>query len=281
VVLDERKFESLSRKLNRLTQVDMFIILDNMDTSDLSTVEKLSTRVPQFLKNHLQNWVDIPIFRVNEVAEIVKFLIAQTSAAPLHSLILVGGKSTRMGRDKAQITYHGKPQWAHMAEILRGGDENETAQLYISCRNEQQENFNGVNLIVDNFTDLGPYGAILSAFRENPNVAWLVVACDLPLMDKQTLDFLIAHRDPSKIATTFKSPESAEGFPEPLITIWEPKSYQVLLQYLAQGISCPRKVLINSDVMILDAPNPTALMNVNTPQDYEKVVSFNIPLKVL
>ncbi len=65
VVLDERKFESLSRKLNRLTQVDMFIILDNMDTSDLSTAEKLSNRVPLFLKNHLPNWGNIPIYKIN------------------------------------------------------------------------------------------------------------------------------------------------------------------------------------------------------------------------
>ena len=117
-------------------------------------------------------------------------------------------------------------------------------------------------------------GAILSAFRENPNAAWLVVACDLPLLDETTLNFLIKNRDTSKIATTFRSPESKEGFPEPLITIWEPKSYPVLLQFLAQGISCPRKVLINSDVHVLDAPLPETLMNANTPDDKALAISL-------
>jgi molybdenum cofactor guanylyltransferase len=279
VVLDERKFESLSRKLNRLTQVDMFIILDTMDTADLSTAEKLANRVPPFLKNHLPNWADIPICKINDVAEITNHLIALSPISHLQSLILVGGKSTRMGRDKAQIDYHGKPQWAYMSEILRGLDfrfgmsyvSEIKAQYYVSCRFEQQENFNEVNIITDTFMDLGPYGAILSAFRENPNVAWLVVACDLPLLDNATLQYLIDNRNPSKIATTFKSPVSTEGFPEPLITIWEPKSYPILLQFLSQGISCPRKVLLNSDIELLDAPNPQALMNVNTVAEFEEV----------
>jgi molybdenum cofactor guanylyltransferase len=52
-----------------------------------------------------------------------------------------------------------------------------------------------------------------------------------------------------------------------LITIWEPRAYPVLLSFLAQGISCPRKVLINSDIELLDVPNIDALMNVNTPEE--------------
>jgi molybdenum cofactor guanylyltransferase len=56
-------------------------------------------------------------------------------------------------------------------------------------------------------------------------------------------------------------------FPEPLISIWEPKSYQTALSFLGQGISCPRKVLINSDTHLITVSNPTALMNVNTPDE--------------
>ena len=122
-------------------------------------------------------------------------------------------------------------------------------------------------IIFDNFIGLGPFGAIASAFRENPNSAWLVVACDLPLLDKDALDFLIQHRDPSKVATAFNSPDNE--FPEPLITIWEPRSYPILLSFLSQGYSCPRKVLINSDVALVDAPDPRVLTNVNSPEDME------------
>ena len=256
VVLDSNKFESLSRKLDRLTQVDAFISLDNQVSP-----------IPDFLKEKLNNWSEIPIFNLNETDKIADFIISKIVVPPINALILVGGKSTRMGRDKSQIDYHGKPQWQFMASILRGLG----LEVFISCREEQAAQFEGENLIFDSFTGLGPFGAIASAFRENPNTAWLVVACDLPLLNENTLKTLIENRKPSAIATTYRSPESAEGFPEPLITIWEPKSYAILLQFLTQGVSCPRKVLINSDTHIIDPSVPDDLMNVNTPEEMDLV----------
>jgi molybdopterin-guanine dinucleotide biosynthesis protein A len=175
-----------------------------------------------------------------------------------------------MGSDKAFLDYHGKPQYAFLADILRGLN----IETYISCRAEQVSEFNdNQEVITDSFLDLGPYGAILSAFRHDPNAAWLVLACDLPLLDAETLQFLIEKRNTHKVATSFQSPESKEGFPEPLIAIWEPRAYPTLLQFLAQGISCPRKVLINSDIELLTPSVNEALMNVNTPE--ERVALLN------
>jgi len=70
------------------------------------------------------------------------------------------------------------------------------------------------------------------------------------------------------VARTFAIPE--EGFPEPLITVWEPKAYPILLSFLAQGYSCPRKVLRNNDVQIIKAQYPEKLMNVNTEEELIK-----------
>jgi molybdopterin-guanine dinucleotide biosynthesis protein A len=56
-----------------------------------------------------------------------------------------------------------------------------------------------------------------------------------------------------------------------LITIWEPKSYPVLLSFLSQGHNCPVKVLRNNNTTVLRAKDPDALTNVNTQQDLEKV----------
>lgn len=259
IVLDEKKFESLSRKLNRLTHVDAFIVLNE----DLTTFEKLADLMPAFLKSHLPNWKEIPVFTIHETKKIAHHIIANITIPKLNALILAGGKSTRMGQDKALISYHDMAQWQYLSNLLRGVN----LDVFISCQADQEAHFKGENLIFDSFIGLGPLGAILSAFREDPNAAWLVVACDLPLLDKTTVNFLIDNRNPSKIATTYRSPESQEGFPEPLITIWEPKCYAILLQFLAQGINCPRKVLINSDVHVLDASEPETLMNANTPDD--------------
>jgi molybdopterin-guanine dinucleotide biosynthesis protein A len=119
---------------------------------------------------------------------------------------------------------------------------------------------------------LGPYGAILTAMMSAPDAAWLVIATDLPFVTGETLQQLIANRNPAKVATAFLNP--ATGFPEPLITLWEPKAYPVLLSYLAQGNVCPRKALINSDTQIIEARDPQWLVNVNTPEELTKIVPF-------
>jgi molybdopterin-guanine dinucleotide biosynthesis protein A len=184
----------------------------------------------------------------------------------IYGLVLAGGKSSRMGRDKGSIQWHGKEQQYYMADLLKPLCN----EVYISHRNEQEATANdNYKILVDTYTGIGQYGAILSAFRFQPDVAWLVVACDLPLLDKKTLEYLFASRDINAMATTFQSPY--DGLPEPLITIWEPKSYEVLLSYLSNGYTCPRKVLIKTNAAhILQPVDADALMNVNTPDEMAK-----------
>jgi molybdopterin-guanine dinucleotide biosynthesis protein A len=120
----------------------------------------------------------------------------------------------------------------------------------------------------DRFLNLGPKGGILTALQFNPNAAWLAVACDLPFLRPETLQYLVQHRDPTKMATAFY--DSDGQFPEPLLTIWEPRSYPAMLQFLSLGYSCPRKALINSEVKLLTVPDVRELRNVNDPATYEQ-----------
>jgi molybdopterin-guanine dinucleotide biosynthesis protein A len=208
------------------------------------------------------------VYRLEETEKIVSFFTAKLEQAKpqLNGLVLAGGKSERMGFDKGSVNWFGKEQRYYMADMLKPVCN----EVFISCREDQtQQIYADYNVLADTFIGLGPYGAILSAFREQPDSAWLVIACDLPLLDTETIQYLVSQQDSSKIATAFNSPDNE--FPEPLITIWEPKSYPVLLSFLSQGYSCPRKVLINSDVKLLQADNPDALTNVNTPEELEKV----------
>lgn len=187
------------------------------------------------------------------------------SVPRLNGLVLAGGKSVRMGKAKDLLHWHGKEQRYFAADLLAPFCD----EVFISCRQDQLEHFDpNYNALTDTFLNMGPFGGILSALRAQRDKAWLVVACDLPLLDKKSLEFLLQSRNPEKVATTYESP--FDGLPEPLITIWEPKSYPLLLNFLGIGNTCPRKVLINSDTLILKPDNPDALMNVNTPEDAEK-----------
>ncbi|OHX68467.1 hypothetical protein NH26_06540 [Flammeovirga pacifica] len=184
----------------------------------------------------------------------------------LKGLVLVGGKSTRMGEDKANLEYHDVPQWKYAQSLLN----NYCDEVYLSTAHYNND-FKGEKTISDKFIGLGPMGGILSAFQEDPNAAWVVIACDLPLLSEKTLDTLVNKRDTSKYATSFKSPTL--DFPEPLICIWEPKAYGKLLEFLSWGYSCPRKALINSDINLLIPEFEEELTNANTPEEYKKIKS--------
>ena len=274
VALDRRKFDSLQRKLDRLTQVDLFL------TNGADPNFAQPTELPEALQQQLPGWNTIPVLDLHDTTGIAAFLQARLLPPVLKALILTGGKSMRMGQNKSALDYHGIPQWQYLCNLVQ---EAGIPDAFLSCRAEQAGDFVPGAVITDTFLDLGPMGAILSAFRYDPNVAWLVLACDLPMLDVSTIHYLIKNRRPSAMATAFRQPPPPPGwtnakepkdagFPEPLITIWEPKSYLTLLQFLAQGVSCPRKVLINSDTCLLDAPNPGALLNVNTPEEREQVL---------
>lgn len=189
----------------------------------------------------------------------------------LHGLVLAGGRSVRMGQDKGAIRWHGREQRYYMADVLAPLCD----RVFISCRAEQQGEIDGAYAALpDSYEGGGPLIGIMSAFRAFPDVAWLVVACDLPLLDSETLQYLIQHRDVSCISTTFRGPE--DQLPEPLITIWEPAAYAVLQQHIANGYKCPRKALIfnEANVRLLDVPDPDRILNANTPADADKVIEL-------
>jgi len=254
VIITENKRASLQKRIDQLTDVQLILLSENVDD------------VFDFIKEAIPNWQQVPVCSVGDLQSITAFFKSKMTKPALNGLVLAGGKSMRMGFDKGAVDWHGKQQRYHVTDILKACCN----EVFISCRADQQAEIDSnYQSLPDTFTGLGPYGAILSAFRQNPDSAWLVLASDLPLMDEQTLVFLVNNRNISSVATAFKSPQNE--FPEPLITIWEPKSYPVLLSFLAQGYSCPRKVLINSDCTLLDAPDPDALTNVNTPDEMERI----------
>ena len=77
------------------------------------------------------------------------------------------------------------------------------------------------------------------------DAAWLVLACDLPLLDQATLEHLLRSRRPERQATAYRS--SHNGLPEPLCAIYEPSSREAIRAHVASGRDCPRKFLINAN----------------------------------
>jgi molybdenum cofactor guanylyltransferase len=189
--------------------------------------------------------------------------------APLYGLVLAGGRSTRMGRDKAALEYHGRAQLERAHDLL----EKLAARVFVSVRPDQTRDPLRARFvqIIDRGDVEGPAAGIRAAQEAHPDAAWLVLACDLPWLDVATLQHLIARRDPARMATAFRS--THDGLPEPLCAIYEPAAAAAVKEFLATGRNCPRKLLINSDTLLLDQPDTKALDNVNTPQELAAVLA--------
>ncbi len=194
-------------------------------------------------------------------------LYNEAAGAPLYGLVLTGGKSTRMHKDKSLLNYHGKSQVAFCYDLLGGLCE----RVFISNRQDQAHwpGHKALPQIHDRpkYQNIGPLAGILSAMDKYPNVAWLVLACDLPYVKPKTLEVLLKKRNPLKIATAYLS--SHDGLPEPLCAIYEPRGHAKILDFLQTGIVCPRQILIRSDIELLDPQDKTALDNINDPEEYK------------
>ena len=191
------------------------------------------------------------------------------SVPDLYGLVLTGGRSRRMQRDKAGLEYAGQSQLERAMELLTPL----VTRCFVSVRPDQLNDpqRTAYDTITDIKPDLGPIGGIHAALHSYPDHAWLILACDLPFLDRATLQHLIAQRASTRVATAYRS--RFDGQPEPLCAIFEPRSLQIIEQSLAQDQQCPRGLLSRSDVKLLDLPNPQALDNINTGEEYAAAIA--------
>lgn len=255
LILDDSDDFLLSQNLISLTNVQFVVNLqDNASFSD-----RLINEYPSIINLISYNFRDI-----DSICNHIENLILE-KIAPLFGLVLIGGKSSRMGSDKSLLSYHGKPHRDFLVDLLSGFITSNN--IFYSVRDSNKETPSP--FITDKFTDLGPFGGICSAFMLNPNVAWLVIATDLPFVNSDLLNLLISNRNSSKIATTFIG--NNNDFPEPLITIWEPKAYPILLLSLSRGELSLSKILNNNAIEVIEVNN-SLLKNVNTKDDFDAII---------
>jgi molybdopterin-guanine dinucleotide biosynthesis protein A len=181
----------------------------------------------------------------------------------INGLILAGGQSSRMGLDKNLLIFHGTPQQEFLRDVLKGFCDH----IYISCRQNHNIPAN-LNPLPDDFDFRSPLNGILTAFKKDPEKAWLSVPVDMPYINEKTIGYLIAHRDPTKVATCFFDSDGKN--PEPLFAIWEPQVFPLLKIFYNSGKISPRDFLQNHSINMIKAPNTEMHFNVNTPEEFEE-----------
>lgn len=175
----------------------------------------------------------------------------------MKGLLLVGGKSSRMGTDKSEMIFRdGLTQRERGIKLL----ENICDEVFISVAEGE-----GDRIIADSFGNIGPLGAIASAQKHSPEATWFILACDLPLLETTHLEALKSTHQPDSNATYFSS--ATDGFPEPLCAIWSPSSARFVAEAIAAGERCPRSVLTKINGQAIDSPALWTLANTNTEAD--------------
>jgi molybdenum cofactor guanylyltransferase len=193
--------------------------------------------------------------------------LAEGLLPPLRGLVLAGGRSRRMGRDKWALSYGGERQVERAAALLAPF----VSSVHLSCRPDQRAELapTGLPLVIDRHEDRGPIEGIAAALDAHPGSAWLVVACDLPLLDRSTLEALVRGREHVRPATALLGPA---GEPEPLCAIYEPAARTALNEAIARGELSPLRVLCRLETARVRPPAPGALTNVNRPEEYDRAL---------
>lgn len=92
-------------------------------------------------------------------------------------IILAGGKSSRMGTDKALVLYKGKPLLEWTAELMTSICDS----ILISTNNSKHQ-YLGYETVKDIYKDVGPIGGLFSALTVSLTSANLICACDMPYL---------------------------------------------------------------------------------------------------
>lgn len=167
-----------------------------------------------------------------------------------------------MGSDKYLMNLHGAPQYQHLFDLLSGLG----LSVYLSCNRTQ--NFQlpvDYPKIMDRHEAIGPMGGLASAIDQFPTYSWLVVACDLVNLTRNTVQKLLEADEGSDVVTC---QISGSVFLETTITVYHPGSFDVVRQAVEAGNYSLQQVLAQCEVKVI----PTAgheLKNVNRPEDLE------------
>jgi len=194
--------------------------------------------------------------------------LATSPERPLTGVVLAGGMSTRLGRDKTTMRLHGGLEMAlHMAELL----ERLTPVVWISCRPGKPRFTKKYKLLFDEVEGMGPFGGVITALRHAKGPV-LVAPCDLPFMDQRTLESLVERwrrREPETLMTTFL--QRATGYIEALVSIYEHEALARFEEALNQGNRKIYQVVPpeRRSHVPYEPHEARPFFNINSPEDLE------------
>jgi len=190
------------------------------------------------------------------------------SRMPVWGCILVGGKSSRMGKPKHLMKDDSGKTWLERTiDILKPLVDG----IIISGAGAVPESLSGMVRVEDIPGVAGPLSGILAASRRQPQVSWLLVACDMPHISKEAVDWLLSGRCPGCWGVVPRMPET--GYFEPLFAWYDMRAGQLFERQLQEEVLRIGRVAVHQKIAnpIIPQSLRDGWKNVNTPEQLQQV----------
>jgi molybdopterin-guanine dinucleotide biosynthesis protein A len=177
--------------------------------------------------------------------------------------VLVGGQSSRMGRDKALLPYQGRTLAEHIASIVL-----EAAGSVTLIGSPGRYGGLGFPVYDDDYPDRGPIGGVATALRVSGAEWNLVVACDMPAVTAGLLRALLDRaRDPAGcVAAT-----GPDGEPEPLCAVYHARSLPVIERAIRDNRLKMKELMKELQPVLYVEIDPGSMANLNTPKEWAEL----------
>ena len=186
------------------------------------------------------------------------------SEKDISGIVLAGGKSRRMGRDKALIVLKNRTFLEHVVCALKPMVD----EIFIVSDNpeHQIENFSRVP---DKFVDGGPIAGIYTGLIHSKSENNIVLSCDVPLISSSVLEILLDNNEDNYDVVQLKDQENYY----PLIALYKKRIAPYFLTLLNKG---ERKLMhavsgLNVKTICIEKAQQELLKNVNTISDLKSI----------
>jgi len=179
-------------------------------------------------------------------------------------ILLAGGKSSRMGDDKAFMKYKDRFLYEYSFSILKSFSQD----ILISSSNTRFNN-QDYRCVEDEMPDLGPISGIFSCLKRIKYPSAIVLPCDLPFISVKTVETLLNNSQGYDITVALNH----QNFPEPLIGIYSSAIISRLEKMINSGNYKLQNLLKDSKTNFVRIPlvSPETFLNINNPEDYNSL----------
>jgi len=180
-------------------------------------------------------------------------------------IILAGGKSSRMGENKALLLYKGKPLITHLFEMFSGFCN----EIIISTNTPEEYPFLNARKQTDFYKNIGPAAGFHAALKASCNEVNFVCSCDTPLLTKELFLFLYEKGKDFEAVNPIHNQIS-----EPLIGVIQKKLYRDFENEIEKNNFSPSLILKQKKYLLVEINelqkfyHPDLFFNINTKNEF-------------